>query len=280
MVRIVADSTCDISKETRDRLGVTTVPLKVNFDDGVYRDGIDLSVGEFYAKLSRVSKLPTTSQVNPSEFEEVFRKITEKGDEVVCICISRELSGTLSSALTAAEAVDPSRIFCVDTRCATFGAYLIINEAVKMRSMGISAKEIAENAQSLADRVRLFAMVDTLKYLKMGGRVSGTAAAIGEILGIHPIIQVKGSISVLGKARGYKAAFSKLLESFLAEPADLSHGVAFGHSYSPQRLKELMSLFEPYIRGAEVLTGDVGPVIGSHVGPGALGVAYIAKQSR
>ncbi len=277
MVRIVADSTCDISKETRCKLGVTTVPLKVNFEEGIYRDGLDLSIEEFYAKLSRASKLPTTSQVNPSEFEEVFREIIGNGDDVVCICIARELSGTLASAIAAAKAVDTSRIFCVDTRCATFGAYLIINEAVKMRDSGMSAREIAEDTQKLADRVRLFAMVDTLKYLKMGGRVSGTAAAIGGILGIHPIIQVKGSISVLGKARGRKAAFSKLLEHFLAEPADLSHGIAFGHSHSPESLKELMSLFEPHIRGAEALTGDLGAVIGAHVGPGALGVAYIAK---
>lgn len=277
MVRIVADSTCDISKELRDKLGVEMVSLKVLFEDGVYKDGIDLSIEEFYNKLGEASKLPSTSQVNPGEFEEVFGRIIDAGDEVVCICISEELSGTYSSAVSAANALDPTKIFCVDTRCATFGSYLIINEAAKMRDLGMNASEIADKARMLASKIRLFAMVDTLKYLKMGGRLSGTAATIGGLLGIHPIILVHGSISVVAKTRGINAAFSKLLSLFLAEKADLSYGIAFGNSNAPERQNELIKRMKPYLGDAEVLTSSLGAVIGAHVGPGALGFAFISR---
>lgn len=277
MVQIVADSTCDISKELREKLGVIMVPLKVLFGDGVYKDGIDLTQEEFYYKLGKATKLPTTAQVNPGEFEDTFSKIIDSGDEVVCICISNELSGTYNSAVTAADALDPSKIYCVDTRCATFGSYLIINEVAKMRDLGMTAKEIAEKARVLASKIRLFAMVDTLKYLKMGGRLSGTAAMIGGILGIHPIISVQGTISVVAKTRGLNAAFSKLLSLFLADKADLRYGIAFGSANAPERQAELIKRFKPYLGDAEILSSSLGAVIGAHVGPGALGYAFISK---
>jgi EDD domain protein, DegV family len=277
MVQLVADSTCDILKETREKLNLEMIPLTVFFDDGAYKDGIDLTHEEFYEKLGKSSKLPTTAQVNPSQFEDVFRRITDRGDDIVCFCISKELSGTLFSAMIAADAVAPGRIFCVDTRCASFGSYLLINEAAKMRDSGKSAREIYEKVQELAGKIKYFSMIDSLKYLKMGGRISGAAAMIGELLGIHPIIQVDGDINVVSKVRGYKAAFNKLLELFQAEPADLQYSVAIGHSNNPLRLSELIEFFRPYLETAEVITGNLGAVIGSHIGPGGIGVAYIAK---
>lgn len=278
MIRIVVDSTCDIPAAKREKLGLTMVPLTINFEDGAYKDAIDLTNSEFYEKLSKAAKLPTTSQVNPGEFEEVFREITCAGDDIVCICLSSKLSGTYNSALTAAGTVSPDRIHCVDTNSASFGSYLIVKEAVGMRDSGLSAKEIAEKSQNISDRLKIIAMVDTLKYLKMGGRLSGTAAMIGGLLGIHPIIKVsKGIIEAIGKTRGQRAAFQKLLDYFIAENVDFSCGVAFGHSNAPEKLKEFMDFTAAHIRTGDVLIGSLGSVIGAHIGPGAVGLAYVTQ---
>ncbi len=279
MVHIVIDSTSDIPKDVRDRLGLIMVPLTVHFGENAFKDGVEITHDEFYNKLKTADNLPTTSQVNPNEFEEVFNKIIEEGDDIVCLCLSGELSGTYGSSVIAAEAIAPDRIFCVDTKSATFGTYLIIKEAVKMRDKGLTAEEIAENTRALAQKVILLAIVDTLKYLKMGGRISAAAATLCGLLGIHPIIEIRdGKIEVIGKAKGRKAALSKLCDKFLENPADFSHGVAFGHSNSPDKLVELMDFFAPYIKTDDVITSDVGSVIGTHAGPGALGIAYIPTE--
>lgn len=275
MVKIVVDSTCDIPKSERDALGLTMVPLTINFEDGSYKDGVEITNSEFYEKLSTASKLPTTSRVNPAEFEDVFREITDNGDDVVCICLASTLSGTFDSAL-AASALSPDKIYCVDTNSASFGSYLIIKEAVRMRDRGMSAKEIAANSQDISERLNIIAMVDTLKYLKMGGRLSGVAAIIGELLGIHPIVKIsKGIIEVVGKARGQKASLQKLLDRFLEERVDFSHGVAFGHSNAPEKLNRFMALMSSHIRTEDVLIGNLGSVIGAHIGPGGVGLAYV-----
>ena len=279
MVRFVIDSTSDITRETREKLGLTMASLTVHFGEQAFKDGVEITHDEFYSRLKTAVKLPTTSQVNPNEFEEIFKKIIDDGDDIVCLCLSAELSGTYSSAAIAAKAIAPDRIFCVDTKSATFGTYLIIKEAVKMRDLGLSAKVIAEKSSQLASRIRFIAVVDTLKYLKMGGRISAAAATLGGILGIHPIIEIRdGKIEVVGKSKGRKAAFSKLIELYLQKPADFSHGFAFGHANAPERLVELMDLFAPFVKTDDVVTSDVGSVIGTHSGPGALGIAYIPAK--
>ena len=279
MVRIVIDSTSDILKEDRDSQSLIMVPLTVCFGDKTYKDSVEITHDGFYSKLKTATSLPTTTQINPNEFEEVFQKLIDEGDDIVCLCLSAELSGTYSSAVIAAEAIAPDKIFCVDTKSATFGSYLIIKEAVKMRDKGFSAKEIAENARGLADRIRLIAVVDTLKYLKMGGRISAASATLGWLLGIHPIIELAGGkIVVIGKPKGSNAAISKLLEYFLAMPADFSYGIAFGHSNAPAKLKELMDFFAPHIKTEDLITSNLGSVIGTHAGPGAVGIAYIPSK--
>ncbi|NLL46773.1 MAG: DegV family protein [Clostridiales bacterium] len=278
MVRIVVDSTCDIPKPERDALGLTMVPLKIIFEDGLFRDGVDLTNSEFYERLGKASRLPTTSQVNPAEFEDVFREIIDDTeDDIVCICMSSNLSGTYNSAVSAADIVAKDRIHCVDSNSASFGSYLIIKEAVRMRDSGMSAREIAAKSQDISKRLNIIAMVDTLKYLRMGGRLSGVSAIIGELLGIHPIVKIsKGIIEVVGKARGQKASLQKLLDFFLEERVDFSHGVTFGHSNAPEKLSKFMDLMSGHIRTEDVLIGNLGSVIGAHIGPGGVGLAYVS----
>ena len=204
MIRIVTDSTCDLLQSEQAQLGVDVLPLTLNFAGHIYKDGIDLTHAQFYEKLAKSSKLPTTSQINPGEFAQYFEKCVAAGDEVVGIFLSGELSGTYQSAMIAANEVSPDRIFPVDSRCTTFAMGLLVREAVRMRDSGqYRGAEIAKAIALLAKRVRLFAVIDTLKYLKMGGRLDAKTGFVGELLGVKPVIAVTdGKVEVIGKTRG------------------------------------------------------------------------------
>lgn len=278
MVRILTDSTSDIAKSEREALGIISIPITVNFEDGEYKDGVNISVEEFYEKLKKSTALPTTAQINPSEFLEVFQEYVEAGDEIVGIFISSELSGTYQSATIAAEMAGPGKIWTVDSMNVTLGLSLLVYEAVKLRDAGMGAREIAEEIEKLKERVRLLAVVSTLKYLKKGGRLSATSTFIGGILGIAPIISViGGKIEAVAKATGHNASMRKLLELYDTDPADLSHEVIFGHSMVPEELEDLIKIFDLRLAGKTLKKAIVGSAIGTHTGPGAVGIAYIAK---
>lgn len=279
MVHIITDSTCDIMKEEQEKMGITVLSLIVNFGEEMYKDGVEMTRQEFYDKLEKAQTLPTTSQINPAEFEEVFQKAIDNGDEVVCILVSSELSGTYQSAVIAANIVDPDKIHLVDSCSATIGLSILLKEAVRLRDAGYSAKEIANTIQSLSKRVRLFAVIDTLKYLKMGGRLSATSAMIGSILGIHPIIEVKdGKVTAIDKSRSTKSGLQKLQECLEREPADFSYGFAYGHSNSEERLEKCMDYLKPYVQTDDIIIRNIGSVVGTHAGPGVVGIAYIIKE--
>lgn len=279
MVHIITDSTCDIMKEEQDRMGITVLPLVVNFGEEMYKDGVELSREEFYDKLEKAQSLPTTSQVNPAEFEEVFEKIISNGDEVVCILLASELSGTYQSAVIAADGIDSDNIYLVDSCTTTIGLSILLNEAIKLRDKGYSGKDIASNIQRLAGRVRLYAVIDTLKFLKMGGRLSATSAMIGSILGIHPIVELKDAkVNVIGKSRSLKSGLTKLQEYLENDPADFSYGFAYGHSNSEERLLKCMDHLKPLVKTNDIIIRNIGSVVGTHAGPGVVGIAYIAKE--
>ena len=184
MVRIMTDSTCDLSPERQKALGVEVVPLSVHFGAESFRDGVDLSNAEFYERLRGAETLPTTAQVNPEEFISRFQDHVGAGDQVVGIFLASQLSGTCQSALIARGIVDEANIFVVDSTTVTFGLGLLVEMAAQLRDAGLSAPEIAAQVEQLAGRLRFYAVVGTLKYLKMGGRISGTAAVVGGMLGI------------------------------------------------------------------------------------------------
>ncbi len=279
MVKIITDSTCDISKIEQINMGIEVMPLMVNFGEESYKDGIEITRSEFYERLEKVQELPTTSQVNPAEFEESFQKAIDNGDEVVAILISSELSGTFQSAKIAVDSIESDKIYLVDSTTASFGLALLVKEAVRLRDAGLSAKEIAEKIEELAKRVRLVAFVDTLKYLKMGGRLSATSAMIGSFLGIHPVLKVQdGKIHPVGKARSIKSGLRKLHEFLQEEPADYSFGFSFGHSNARDRINSCIEFFTPIIETKDYLVCNIGSVVGTHTGPGVMGVAYITKK--
>lgn len=279
MVRIITDSTSDITQEEGALLGITVVPLSVHFGSQEFKDGIDLSKEDFFDKLSAAQSLPTTSQVPPGEFASLFSRFIDGGDEIVGIFISAELSGTFQSAEMARGLVDRSMIYVIDSRTATFGMALMVREAVRFRDEGKSAKEIAEIIRSLVKRIRLFAVVDTLKYLKMSGRISNATAFVGGLLGINPIITVtEGKVESIGKTRGRQAGLKLIYDQMLQDPPDTDYLVSFGHSNALTALKETIEYFTGLFPIKNYFEADIGITVGTHVGPGAAGIAYFTKE--
>jgi DegV family protein with EDD domain len=279
MIRIITDSTSDIPVEQAEKMGVTVVPLTVYFGEDSFRDGVDLTIPDFYQKLAETETLPTSSQVNPGEFTALFTRFIEEGDEIVGLFISSDMSGTYQSAEVARELVSVDRIHLIDSRTTTFGLGLLVHEAVRYRDQGKGAAEIAELIRELTKKVRLLAVLDTLKYLKMGGRISSTTAFVGGLLGINPVIAImNGKVESIGKGRGRKAGMNLILENVRKDPPDFGHYICFGHSNAPEHLKETIEFFSEQMDIREHLIGNIGMTVGTHVGPGGAGISYIAKD--
>lgn len=278
MVKIVTDSSCDISLERCAELGVELLPITVNFGEESYRANLDITNEEFYEKLATVQELPKTAQITPAQFEKIFQPYKESGDDVVCLFISSKMSGTLQSARVAKNILGADNILLPDTLNVTFALGLLVEEAVKMRDAGMTGAEIVTKIEELIPRIRLFAMIEDLKYLKMGGRLSATSALVASILGICPIITLKdGLVEVVGKARGKKAAFAAIRKCVEKEPISADYCVTLGHANVPENCKAFEGYMEDLLKKREIHVSSIGSIVGTHTGPGAVGLAYIKK---
>ena len=273
--RIIVDSTADLVPEIKER--VHTVPLSVCFGDEEYIDGVTIDYKTFYEKLIESDVLPTTSQANPDAFMKEFEKAKEAGESAVVITLASKLSGTYQSAMIAAD--DYEDIYVVDSGNVAMGSSILIELAFKLLDEGLSAKEIAEKLEEEKKKVVIVALLDTLEYLKKGGRISKTAAFAGNVLNIKPVLSVvDGEINVLGKARG-----SKMGNNLLVQEIDKAGGIDFckpvllGYSGLSDALllkyiEDSRYIWEGNID--EVRYTTVGSVIGTHAGPGAIVVAF------
>ncbi len=278
-VRIITDSTSDISKEQAEKLGITIVPLKVIFGDKEYKEGIEISIDGFYEKLVKSEKLPTTSQPSPDDFLDYFKQAKESGDSVVVILIAGKLSGTLQSATIAKDMVDYSEIYIVDSLNAITGLRLLVEHAVKLSNQGMSATQIAQVLEELKERIVLFAMVDTLEYLHKGGRLSKSSAIIGSLLQFKPILTLKeGTISALGKERGTNKGIAKMLE-IVDEFGimDQNYPVYFGYTADDSKALLLKDKVVEKYALKQTQIHPVGCVVGTHMGPGACILTYIKQ---
>lgn len=279
MIRILTDSTCDLTGDQRKALGVDVIPLRVHFGDETYQDGVDITNADFFARLRTAETLPHTSQINPDEFVSFFRPYLDAGDEVVGIFLSAKLSGTFQSACIAADELGSKNLHLVDSNAVTFALGLLVEMAARYRDAGLSAADIAAAVTALSPRLRLYAVVETLKYLKMGGRISSATAVVGGMLGVTPILSVRdGVVEAAGKSRGQRGAFQWTEKRLEAEPADLSLPMAFGHTDAPQAMEAIKAHFLPLCPTQDILEGPIGAVIGTHAGPGATGLAYFVKE--
>ena len=279
MIQIITDSTCDLSPELVQQLGIHVIPLSVCFGSETYIDGVTIDKETFFAKLAEVEQLPTTSQPNPAAMLDCMEPLLEQGDEIVGIFLSSKLSGTYQSATIAADMADSDRIHLVDSLNATFGLGLLVMIAARARDEGKTAAQIVEIVEDAKSRLRVIAFVDTLKYLQMGGRISAATAVVGSLLGINPLISIiDGAVESIGKARGRKGAYRHLKTLFEQETMDTSFPVFFGATNDPEAMNDLEAALTPsFGQPVEVFHSEIGSAIGTHVGPGAAGIAYIAK---
>lgn len=278
-VRIITDSTCDIPVAEGERLGIDIVPLKVLFGEREYVDGVDLSNQEFYSMLRSSDKLPSTVQVNPDGFAALFRRYVDAGDEVLGLFISAELSGTFQSARIAGEMISSDRIHLVDSRNVSFGLAVLVYEAIKRRDAGDGAGDIASHIGRLRERLTLYGAVNTLKYLKMGGRLSASSALIGGLLSIKPIVAIEdGKVVAAGKARGDTAAYQWMIERVKREEPDPEYEVIFAHSDAAEScavFRNQLGKEYPLVSSREI---RIGSVVGTHAGPGCVGISYIRRK--
>ena len=274
MVRIIVDSSADLLPRSRQRVNV--VPLTVRFGNEEYVDGVNLSAEAFYKKLESSKELPTTSQAAPYAFAEAFEAAVEAGDEVVAIMVSSALSGTCQSANIAA-ADYAGKVFVVDSRSIAIGTGILAEYALELADRGMTARDIAAALDVMKEKVRLFAVVDTLEYLQRGGRLSKTVAIAGGLLSVKPIIALEdGVIKMAGKARGNKQA-NALMDAKIREMGiDWDKPCMLGYTGTNEEL------LCKYRAQSEIWTGDVygsivSGVVGTHAGPGAVAAAYFSK---
>lgn len=277
-VNIIVDSTADITEDVKERL--TVVPLTLRFGDEEYIEGVTIQKKEFYQKLIESDVLPKTSQAAPADFEDVFEKIVAAGESAVVITLSSKLSGTWQSAMIAAREYEDS-VYVVDSRSVAIGAAILAKLALRLVDEGMGAGEIAERLEKEREKICLIAMLDTLEYLKKGGRISAAAAFAGGVLSIKPVVCIRdGEIVILGKARGSKQG-NNLLVSEIRKTGgiDFAKPILLGYTGLDDTLlqkyiEDSKALWEEGISSLE--TTMIGSVIGTHAGPGAVAVAFFS----
>ncbi len=279
-VKIIVDSTADLRPEVAARVGI--VPLSVYFGDREYVSGVNITPQQFYEMLVESDELPTTSQPAPYLFEEAFEKAVSEGYEVVCLTCSGKLSGTNQSANIAAAEFD-GKVHVVDSGTIAISLGILVEYALQLVECGLSAEEIVLKLLRKREKVRLLALVDTLEYLKKGGRISSTVAFAGGLLNIKPVITVaEGEIKLLGKARGSKQGNNLLVQEIQkAGGVDFTMPLMLGYTgLSDALLQKYIldsaALWEGHVEHLPV--SIVGSVVGTHAGPGAVAVAFFAAE--
>ncbi len=278
-VKLIIDSSVDLCPEEKHQFMVVPMPVRIGQEE--YLDGVNLTHQAFYEKLVESDAMPTTSQPTPEAFARMYDQATFDGSQVVVITLSSELSGTYQSACIAAMDY-AGQVYVVDSRSAAIGAGILATLALSLRAQGMEAAQLAERLTREREHIRVIAMVDTLEYLKRGGRISPAVAFAGGMLSIKPVIAiVDGKIEILGKARGSKAA-GNLLVKLIEESGgvDFSKPVLLGYTGISD------SMLQKYIADSAKLWQDsttplqttiIGSVIGAHAGPGAIAAAFFVK---
>lgn len=280
-VRIIVDSACDLSKEQIEKYQIDLLPIKTIFGEEEYLDGITMDHEEFFEKLVESEEMPKTSQVAPYTYEEKFEEVKQAGDTAVVITLSSKLSGCFQSANIALDGYEDI-ITVVDSNNVCIGEQILTMLAIQLRDAGKSAVEIAQELENKKNSIRLIALLDTLEYLKKGGRISAAAAVAGAVLSIKPVIAVEdGEIAVLGKARGSKNG-NNMLKQLIQKEGGINFDMPYTLAYSglsdvilQKYIKDSAELYEGHVDELPVST--IGCAIGTHVGPGAIAAAFFVE---
>ena len=279
-VKFVIDSASDVLPSQGQAMDVKVLPLKVIFGEQEFADGVDLSHQAFFEKLSSSQHMPTTCQVPPADFEDAFEQLVGQGHEVVAITISSQMSGTYQSA-TIAAASYPGKVFVVDSLNATIGERILLQRGIALAQQGMGAQEIAQTLQQESGRIRLVAVLDTLEYLKKGGRISAATAFAGGLLAVKPAICIQdGKVNMAGTARGLKKA-----NALVKEKIQGYGGVNFDMPFAltcagdDRLLRDFIAQCQDLWQTEQALpVYSLGCTIGTHVGPGAYGIAFFESN--
>lgn len=274
MIKIMVDSASDCGTQEFDMF----IPMAINMGGKEYLDGVDLNADTFYQLLTANGDFPQTSQPSPNDFLECFQKIKEAGDELLYFSISSALSGTYQSANIAKAMVEYDGIYLIDTKNASHMIGLLAKSAKKWIEEGYSAREVAEKCEELKGRIRVYAGVDTLEYLKRGGRIGKAAALVGTLANIKPMITVskEGAVDAVGKALGFGRAVQTLTDKVKSFEIDKNYPVYSLYTYGEENCIKLEEKLKA--EGIEVAERlQIGSTIGTHVGPGVYGVFFVEQ---
>lgn len=275
---IVTDSTSDIPVEVQKKLGIEVVPLNVIFGDVNYKDGRDITSQDFFEMLPKSAVHPRTSQPSPGDFRSVYEGLLKEYEEILSIHISSSLSGTYQSAVIAAEMLECAKITILDSRTASMGLGLAVVAAAEARNAGKSREEAAAIAERICKQQVLLMTVETLEYLQRNGRIGKASALLGSLLNVHPILRMgEGVITPHSKVRG---KMSKVLRDMVDSAGDfVPHGTrvraSIMHGNCSERAKELEKLLNDCYKVDSLIMGEIGSVIGVHMGPGAVGLIVV-----
>jgi DegV family protein with EDD domain len=275
-IRFVADSTADLAPNWAEQHGVTTVPLKVIFGDEVLVDGVDITAKDFYQRMRTATRNPTTSQPSPAEFQAAFRAAAADGSSVVCTTISAEMSGTYGAAVTARESLPDLDIHVIDTRSVSLGHAGVLRAAIETAESGGSLPDVLSTIDEVMRRQRTIFIVETLEYLRRGGRIGGARALLGSVLNIKPVLQIlDGRIEPFDRVRTYARALDRMCAEVISATGEAGRParVILGHADKLDDCKMIARRLAPHSQGEPEII-DIGPIVGAHAGPGTLGLSF------
>lgn len=275
-VRIVTDSACDLPPALCEDLGIEVVPLTIRFGHEELTDRRELTTDQFWERLPKAKQLPETAAPSVGAFEETFRRLADSGASgIVCINLSSRLSATMQSAEVAAKSLDGSiEIEVIDSLSVTMGLGLLVRHAAQRARDGANVASITAEVVERRDRVRVLATLDTLEYLRKGGRIGGAQALLGSMLSIKPVITVAdGVVDTAGKVRTRSRALRFIVDRI--KEADVEE-LCVLHSQAPD-IDDFVEMLRPIVGSSEILVGTIGPVVGVHSGPGLLGAVWLER---
>lgn len=269
---VVTDSTADLPDEWRERYEIEVVPLKVLFGSETFRDRVDMTDAEFFKRLAASTKLPTTSAPSPGEFAEVFSRLARDYESCISIHIGAQLSATAEAARVGAQSVEGFRVEVIDSETVTMPMAFLCRIAAESPSLDAAVAAVKQRVP----KARVLALLDTLRFLEMGGRLSKAQATIGTMLDLKPILLVKDrEIKPVDRVRTKARAIGRMVEHFKGDlPVEC---VAVMHAQSPDEAEDVAAKVRAAVPGQEIEMGQIGCVLGTHTGPKALGVVYIKK---
>ena len=273
-VGVVTDSTADLPAGLRERYGLGFVPLVVNWDGQTFRDKIDLTTAEFYRRLRTSRSLPKTGAPSLAAFEEVFREQLRQHSAVVSVSLPAKLSGTLEVARRAAQACDPARISVVDSGSVSIGQAWLVEAAARMGAEGAEAPEIVRRLEQMKPRLRIYAVLDTLEFLQRGGRLGRARAFVGTLLNVKPILGIRdGEVQPIERVRTMTGALRRLVE--LVVGLGSVERLAVIDGAAEDRAVEVEQQLRAHYPELTIDRGEIGPVLGTHAGPGVVGVGVL-----